>query len=184
MRNGVAASVIDSPWFPVAPDAAEHNPTPGEAVQSYRRFFRGRLHGHRLGQKLGDGRLVQAHGGQNLSGVLAQCRRRPVETDLQVSQAPQRAHLLELAPLGVGVGGDEPQHPILLVVEEGFALVEADRLARNAAGSEVWQGVVAPGAGQPRTDVVRSSSPEHRAGAGQLTVVLGARARSIRQPRA
>ena len=60
----------------------------------------------------------------------------------------------------MAVGGDEPQNPILLVVEEGFALIEADRLAGNAAGSEVSQGVVAPGAGQAGTDVVRSSCPE------------------------
>ncbi len=84
MRNGVAASVIDPLWS---------------------------SHCYGLGKQLGDSRLVQAHLGQDLPGVLTQRRWRPVETDLEVAQAPERAHLFEPAPLGVGVRGDQTQRP-------------------------------------------------------------------------
>src|SRR5450631_2588953 len=76
---------------------------------SGRRDGRGRLYGNGFSQQRGDQILVQAELGEDLDRVLSERRWRQIQAHLEVSQAPEGADLLQLAPFGVWVGGHQAE---------------------------------------------------------------------------
>src|ERR1019366_6625197 len=86
---------------------------------------RWRLYCDGLCQKGGDLGFAETQPTQDFSGVLTECRGRPVEPELEIAQTPERADLLQFAPFSMRVGGHETERAVQRIVEERLALIEA-----------------------------------------------------------